>query len=97
MEAEFTMNTILLLSFLILSFGMIIPSAPASIGTLEYACIIGLSLFNIVKSHALLFGILYHLVQFSTLFFNALIVILIVEKRLNFRVEKRKLHNSFKS
>jgi uncharacterized protein (TIRG00374 family) len=48
----------------LISLGSMIPSAPAYIGTTQYACVVGLSLVGIGKSEALAFSILYHATQF---------------------------------
>ncbi|MBI4721217.1 MAG: flippase-like domain-containing protein [Chitinivibrionia bacterium] len=48
----------------LISLGSMIPSAPAYIGTTQYACILGLSLVGVGKSQALAFSILYHATQF---------------------------------
>lgn len=55
--------TIIVLIVLI-SLGAMIPSAPAYIGTTQYACIIGLSLVGVDKSAALAFSVLFHATQF---------------------------------
>lgn len=55
--------TIIILIVLI-SLGSMIPSAPAYIGTTQYACIIGLSLVGVDKSAALAFSLLFHATQF---------------------------------
>jgi hypothetical protein len=47
-----------------IAMGSMIPSAPAYLGTTQYACIVGLALFGIGKSEALAFSILFHAVQF---------------------------------
>jgi hypothetical protein len=48
----------------LVSMGSMIPSAPAFIGTTQYACIIALGFFGVEKSEALAYSILYHAVQF---------------------------------
>jgi len=48
----------------LIAMGSMIPSAPAYIGTTQYACIIALGLFGIGKSEALAYSILYHATQF---------------------------------
>jgi hypothetical protein len=47
-----------------IALGSMIPSAPAYVGTIQYACVVGLALFGIEKSEALAFSILFHAVQF---------------------------------
>jgi uncharacterized protein (TIRG00374 family) len=48
----------------IVSLGSMIPSAPAYVGTMQYACIVALGLFNVSKSDALAFSLVYHATQF---------------------------------
>jgi uncharacterized protein (TIRG00374 family) len=48
----------------LVAMGSMIPSAPAYLGTTQYACIVGLGLFGIGKTEALAFSILYHALQF---------------------------------
>jgi uncharacterized protein (TIRG00374 family) len=45
---------------IILIIGIAIPTAPGFIGNWHYFCILGLSLFNIPKTDALTFAIVYH-------------------------------------
>lgn len=45
---------------IILLIGIAIPTAPGFIGNWHYACILGLTLFGVPKSDALLFAIIYH-------------------------------------
>jgi len=47
-----------------IAFGTMIPSAPAFLGTMQYACVLGLALFGIDKSEALAYSLLYHATQF---------------------------------
>jgi len=48
----------------LIAMGSMIPSAPAHLGTTQYACVVGLGLFGIGKSEALAFSILFHALQF---------------------------------
>jgi uncharacterized protein (TIRG00374 family) len=48
----------------LISLGSMIPSAPAYIGTMQYACILGLAIYSVDKSQALAFSTLYHASQF---------------------------------
>ncbi len=48
----------------LVSMGSMIPSAPAFIGTTQYACIVALGLFGVGKSEAFAYSILYHATQF---------------------------------
>ena len=50
--------------FILLILGSMIPSAPAYVGTYQYACIIGLSLFGVDRSEALAFSLVYNAAQF---------------------------------
>jgi uncharacterized protein (TIRG00374 family) len=47
-----------------IAFGSMIPSAPAYLGTMQYACVLGLAIFGIEKSEALAYSLLYHATQF---------------------------------
>jgi uncharacterized protein (TIRG00374 family) len=48
----------------LMSLGMMIPSAPAYLGTLQYAIVIGLAIFSVGKSEALAYAALFHATQF---------------------------------
>jgi uncharacterized protein (TIRG00374 family) len=48
----------------LVALGSMIPSAPAFLGTTQYACVVGLGLFGVEKTEALAYSILYHAVQF---------------------------------
>jgi hypothetical protein len=48
----------------LVAIGSMIPSAPAYIGTTQYACIVGLGFFGVGKNEALAYSILYHATQF---------------------------------
>jgi len=52
------------LMFVLLILGSMIPSAPAYIGTYQYACVIGLGLFGVGRSEALAFSLVYNAAQF---------------------------------
>jgi uncharacterized protein (TIRG00374 family) len=53
-----------LLLLVILCLGVMIPSAPGFVGTIQFFCIIGLGLFGISKTEALSFSILFHASQY---------------------------------
>jgi len=59
------MNTAVV--FVITTFGFLIPSAPASIGTYEASVVFGLGLYNINKEDALSFALIYHFMQIGTI------------------------------
>ena len=46
------------------SLGSMIPSAPAFVGTMQYACVVALSVYAIPRSEALAFSAIYHATQF---------------------------------
>ncbi len=46
--------------FIIVTFGIMIPSAPGFVGTVQYCFIIGLGLFRVHESEALSISIVYH-------------------------------------
>ena len=48
----------------LISLGSMIPSAPAFLGTLQYACVVGLAVYGVDRSHALAFSTVYHATQF---------------------------------
>jgi uncharacterized protein (TIRG00374 family) len=48
----------------LIAFGTMIPSAPAYLGVMQYACVVGLGIFGIEKSEALAYSLLYHATQF---------------------------------
>lgn len=53
-----------LVLIVLVAMGSMIPSAPAYVGTTQYACIVGLGFFGVGKSEALAYSILYHATQF---------------------------------
>jgi uncharacterized protein (TIRG00374 family) len=48
----------------LVSLGSMIPSAPAFVGTYQYACVLGLALFGIERGPSLAFSAVYHATQF---------------------------------
>jgi len=54
---SFTAATV---TMIILLIGIAIPTAPGFIGNWHYACILGLTLFDVSKSEALTFAVIYH-------------------------------------
>jgi uncharacterized protein (TIRG00374 family) len=54
----------------LVAFGTMIPSAPAYLGTTQYACIVGLAIYGVGKSEALAYSMLYH----ATIFFPVTIL-----------------------
>jgi uncharacterized protein (TIRG00374 family) len=46
--------------FIIVTFGIMIPSAPGFVGTVQYCFVIGLGLFGVAESEALSVSIVYH-------------------------------------
>ena len=46
--------------FIIVTFGIMIPSAPGFVGTVQYCFVIGLGLFGVIESEALSISIVYH-------------------------------------
>ncbi len=60
---SFGMDLPLYASFVLLvllSIGIMIPSAPGFVGTVQYCCVIGLAIFGVTKAQALSFSIIYH-------------------------------------
>jgi uncharacterized protein (TIRG00374 family) len=52
---------------IILIIGIAIPTAPGFIGNWHYFCILGLSLFNVPKTDALAFAIIYHFLTIAVI------------------------------
>jgi len=48
----------------LVSLGSMIPSAPAFLGTLQYACVVGLGVYGVNRTDALAFSAVYHATQF---------------------------------
>jgi uncharacterized protein (TIRG00374 family) len=48
----------------LISLGSMIPSAPAFVGTLQYACVLGLGMYGVERGEALAFSTVYHATQF---------------------------------
>jgi glycosyltransferase 2 family protein len=57
----------------ILLIGIAIPTAPGFIGNWHYACILGLTLFDVPKSEALTFAIIYHFLSIGIVIILGLI------------------------
>jgi uncharacterized protein (TIRG00374 family) len=60
------------LMLVLYTFGTMIPSAPAFVGTIQFCSVAGLSLFGVAKADALSFSVLYHLVSFLPITFVGL-------------------------
>ena len=52
------------LMIVLISLGSMIPSAPAFLGTLQYACVKGLDVYGVQRADALAFSAVYHATQF---------------------------------
>ncbi len=52
------------LLMVILCLGVMVPSAPGYVGTIQFFCVAGLALFGVPKSQALSFSIIYHVSTF---------------------------------
>lgn len=48
----------------LVSLGSMIPSAPAFLGTMQYACVLGLGVYGVDRGQALAFSTVYHATQF---------------------------------
>jgi len=53
-----------ILMMVILCLGVMVPSAPGFIGTIQFLCVTGLAIFSIPKGQALGFSFLFHAVQY---------------------------------
>ncbi len=58
---------------IVLILGIAIPSAPGFIGNWHYACILGLGIFNVTKTSALSFALLYHAISIGVIIVLGLI------------------------
>lgn len=47
--------------FVIIAIGVMIPSAPGFVGTIQYCCVLGLGFFGVGQSQALSYSIIYHM------------------------------------
>ncbi len=72
-----------------LGIGVMIPSAPGFVGTIQYICVLGLALFDVSRELALSFSIVYHASVFMPVTVVGLIFLSI--ERLSFA----ELHRSF--
>lgn len=63
--------------FVILTIGIMIPSAPGFIGTIQYCSVLGLGLFGVGQSEALSYSIVYHLGVFIPITVAGLVCLLI--------------------
>jgi len=50
-----------IITFIILSFGLMIPSAPGFIGTIQYCFVLALAIFNFPNDRAIAASIIYHI------------------------------------
>ena len=57
----------------LVSMGTMIPSAPAYLGTTQYACVLSLALFGIDKSEALAYSLVYHAAHFFPITITGLV------------------------
>lgn len=48
----------------VVSLGAMIPSAPANVGTIQFACIVALGIYGIERSTGLAYSVVYHASQF---------------------------------
>jgi len=48
----------------LMTIGVMIPSSPGYVGTLQYACILGLSIFGVPREEALGISVFYHVTQY---------------------------------
>lgn len=53
-----------LLVIVVISIGVMIPSAPAFLGTMQYACVVALAFYGISRADALAYALVYHATQF---------------------------------
>ncbi|MBD3180000.1 MAG: flippase-like domain-containing protein [Candidatus Latescibacteria bacterium] len=65
-----------MLILVIVTLGIMIPSAPAFVGTVQYCCVIGLGFFGVARSQALSFSVIYHLCTFLPITITGFIFLL---------------------
>ena len=65
------------LMLVIYTFGTMIPSAPAFVGTIQFCSVAGLSLFSVSRADALSFSVIYHLVSFLPITITGFIFLII--------------------
>lgn len=53
-----------ILLIVLISLGTMIPSGPAFLGTMQYACVVGLGFFGVAQGQALAYSTVYHATQF---------------------------------
>jgi len=53
-----------ILVIVVISIGVMIPSAPAFVGTMQYACVVALAFYDVSRSDALAYALVYHATQF---------------------------------
>lgn len=61
--ASFDIHLSIFASFLLLvslAIGVMVPSAPGFVGTIQYVCVLSLALFGVPREQALSFSIIYH-------------------------------------
>lgn len=63
--------------FIIIAIGIMIPSAPGFVGTIQYCSIVSLAIFSVPKSLALSFSIVYHVGVFIPVTGTGLVCLLI--------------------
>ncbi|MFO7915938.1 MAG: lysylphosphatidylglycerol synthase transmembrane domain-containing protein [Candidatus Krumholzibacteriales bacterium] len=66
-----------MLILVIVTLGIMIPSAPAFVGTVQYCCVLGLGFFGVSRSLALSFSVIYHLCTFLPITIAGFIFLLI--------------------
>ena len=72
-------------SFLLLvslAIGVMVPSAPGFVGTIQYVCVLILALFGVARETALSFSIIYHASVFIPV--TAVGIVLLFAERLSF-------------
>jgi len=52
------------LLIILIAFGVMIPSAPGYVGTIQFLCVAGLAIFGIAKPEALSFSLVFHATQY---------------------------------
>jgi uncharacterized protein (TIRG00374 family) len=92
---SFGVHLTILASFVLLislGIGVMIPSAPGFVGTIQYICVLGLALFNVSREQALSFSIVYHASVFIPV--TAVGLIFLSAERLSFAELQRSLRDN---
>jgi hypothetical protein len=66
-----------MLILVIVTLGIMIPAAPAYVGTIQYCFVLGLAFFDVSRSQALSLSVIYHLCTFLPITLAGFVFLLI--------------------